>query len=222
MGEGTALPRAKLWPVAAAVALNLVPIVGVAFWGWSAFALVFLYWLENIAVGLRTAAGMVGAAALTGGNVAAAAAVAGFFGVHYGLFCFVHGVFVVSLFGGASAGGGLTQALMGLFSQHEGLFAGLGAIVLWQIIQLVMFLADREARSRKPFELMAAPYPRMIILHVTIIFSGMFVMMLNEPLIGLILLTLIKMGFDIAQALGVIDDNPVSRALAKRLTADQP
>jgi hypothetical protein len=30
---------------------NAIPLTGVTFWGWSAFELIFLYWLEN--VGLR-------------------------------------------------------------------------------------------------------------------------------------------------------------------------
>ena len=48
--------RPLSWPVTTAIALNLIPVVGVLFWGWSAFALIFLYWLENLVVGVRTLA----------------------------------------------------------------------------------------------------------------------------------------------------------------------
>ena len=72
MGEGRALTLAKAGPAALALALNLVPIAGVAFWGWSAFALIFLYWLENVIVGARTAAGILGAAVLSVASVVGA------------------------------------------------------------------------------------------------------------------------------------------------------
>lgn len=214
--------RANAGPAALAVLLNLVPLAGVVFWGWSAFALIFLYWLENVVVGVRTAAGIVGAAALNRSGVAAAAAVAGFFCVHYGLFCFVHGVFVVSLFGGSSAAMDLPEALTALFAQQTGLMAGLAAIVIWQVVQLALFLAGREAREKKPLELMASPYPRMVILHVTIIFSGIFVLMLNEPMAGLVLLTLIKMGFDVAEALGALKLDVLRRSPSGQTPANQP
>lgn len=34
---------AKIWPLVTVIALNLIPIIGVLFWGWSAFALIVLY-----------------------------------------------------------------------------------------------------------------------------------------------------------------------------------
>lgn len=222
MGEGRALTLAKAGPAALALALNLVPIAGVAFWGWSAFALIFLYWLENVIVGARTAAGILGAAVLSGRSIAAAAGVAGFFCVHYGMFCFVHGIFVVSLFGGSSSSMDLPQALTTLFSQQTGLAVGFVAIAIWQAVQLVLFLAGEDARAKRPLELMAAPYPRMVILHVTIIFSGLFVLMLNEPMAGLLLLTLIKLGFDVAEALGAAKPEFWRRAPSGQRPANQP
>jgi hypothetical protein len=221
MGETNTLTWTRAAPAALAVLLNLVPIAGVVFWNWSAFALIFLYWLENVVVGLRTAAGIVGAAALNRRSVAASAGVAAFFCVHYGMFCFVHGIFVVSLFGGSSASFDLPQVVAALFSEQTGLAAGFAAIVIWQSVQLLLFLAGGDAREKTPFELMAAPYPRMVILHMTIIFSGMLVLMMNEPMAGLVLLTLIKMGFDVAEALGVARTG-VWRRRSSGARANQP
>ena len=56
------------WPVTTAIALNLIPVIGVLFWGWSAFALIFLYWLENLVVGVRTLLSMLATAATAGNN----------------------------------------------------------------------------------------------------------------------------------------------------------
>ena len=194
------------WPAIAAVGFNLVPIIGVLFWGWSAFALIFLYWLENLVIGIRTLAAMLVSAALGGAaKLIGAIALGAFFTLHYCLFCFVHGTFVVSLCGGATTGGDtfdLTGAAQRLFATEPGLTAGLASIALWQAVQLGMFLFRGEAREANPLTLMGAPYPRIVILHVTIIFGGFLLMLLNQPLAGLVLLALVKTGFDVAEAMG--------------------
>jgi len=96
-----------LWPIAAAIGLNLIPIAGVVFWGWSAFALVFLYWFENVVIGVRTLGNIVANAVADGANPAGGLALGAFFSVHYGIFCPVHGVFVFAMFGGD---GGLKES----------------------------------------------------------------------------------------------------------------
>src|SRR5262245_33349344 len=95
-------PILLTWPVLTAIGLNLIPVIGVLFWGWSVFALVFLYWLENVVIGVRTLASMVAHAAVTRTveSAVGAAGLGAFFSFHYGMFCFVHGVFVVLMFGG--------------------------------------------------------------------------------------------------------------------------
>lgn len=189
----------------AAIVVNLVPIVGVVFWGWSAFALIFLYWLENVVIGGRTVLSMLANAAIAREvNFAGALFFAAFFTVHYGMFCYGHGVFVVSLFGperGASmfdvAGAG--QAL---FAQQPGLIYGLASIILWQAIQFVAFLARGDAAKTTPMELMGAPYPRIVTLHLAVILGGFLLVGAHEPMVGLVILALVKMAFDIAEARG--------------------
>ena len=56
-------PEAKTKPwgeVAIVILLNIVPLIGVTFWGWSVFALVFLYWIENLVIGLLLRSGWGG------------------------------------------------------------------------------------------------------------------------------------------------------------------
>lgn len=202
---------AKSWPVLAAIALNLIPVVGVLFWGWSAFALIILYWLENVIIGVRTLASMV-ATAVVGRKGAVSLGIAAFyfffFTVHYGMFCFGHGVFVMAMFSGAMTGGGfygdsiidLGGAVSQLLASQSNLTIGLLSIVLWQVVQLVLFLVRGDAARTSPQELMSSPYPRIMILHVTIIFGGFVLMLLNQPLGGLLVLTLVKMAFDVSEA----------------------
>jgi len=194
------------WPVIAAIGFNLIPIIGVAFWGWSAFALIFLYWLENVIIGARTLLSM-GANAVASGMLTGFAAIffGGFFTMHYGLFCFVHGTFVVTLFGGDVSGdtmGELWATALNLFAQQPQLYLGLFSIIAWQVVQLVRFIASGEAKTTNPMALMIQPYPRIIILHLTIIFGGFLLMALNEPVAGLIVMALVKTAFDVAEATG--------------------
>jgi hypothetical protein len=34
------------------IGANLIPVLGVIVWGWSVFLVMFLYWLENVILGL--------------------------------------------------------------------------------------------------------------------------------------------------------------------------
>ncbi len=193
----------------AAAVFGLVPVIGVTVWGWSPFALLVLFWFENLVLGVRQAAAMMvtaiakhGLLGLIGGG-----ALTAFFLVHYGIFTFVHGVFVFNLFGagdasvdamrGASgfAPEGLAEAI---FAFNDNLLIGAAAIVGWQIAQLLWFFARGEHRRASVHALMGEPYPRLIMLHLTIIFGGMLMMALGWPPAGVILLAVLKIAGDVA------------------------
>jgi hypothetical protein len=86
------------------VAANVLPLVGVLFWDWDVFALLVLFWMENVVVGVFFIVRMMFAdledAALWLGKLFMVL----FFCVHYGMFTAVHGVFVFTLFGQVSGG----------------------------------------------------------------------------------------------------------------------
>jgi len=199
--------RSKTWPLVAAVALNLIPVAGVLFWGWSAFALIVLYWIENLVVGVRTLMSMVANAAVTGGaNWFAALFLGAFFTFHYGLFCFGHGVFVMAMFGGNLNGDtilDLGAGVSALFAAQTNLLIGFASIVAWQLVQFILFITRGEVRRTTVLDLMGAPYPRIIVLHVTIIFGGFVLLLLNQPVGGILVLALVKMAYDVA---GVLRD----------------
>jgi hypothetical protein len=204
----TVAPR-QAWPaLIGAVALNLIPILGVLFWGWSAFALIFLYWAENVALGMRTLGMMAGAAFLVEPKQPAVFfGLGSFFSIHYGIFCFVHGVFVLATFGESVLTGvdiyDLAGATRVLIEAYPNMAYGLISIAGWQLLMLVLFFMRGEARRSEVNALMFSPYPRIVILHITIIVGGAMVIALGQPVVGLLLLTLIKTAFDIAEASGV-------------------
>ena len=85
------------------LAVDLFPIIAVLTLGWGAAALVFLYWLENLIIGAVTLAKMTATSMRDGpGGLIGMAFLGPFFIVHYGMFCFVHGV-VVGVFASLSS-----------------------------------------------------------------------------------------------------------------------
>lgn len=77
---------------------NALPIVGVLFLGWEVFALVLLYWLENVVVGGYNVAKLLlarpGQPVFWGIKLFFVP----FFVVHFGGFTYAHGLFVLALF----------------------------------------------------------------------------------------------------------------------------
>jgi hypothetical protein len=78
------------------VAANLLPLFGVLFSGWSVFIVMSLFWLENVIIGAWNVPRM--ATQLLRGQWGALFLIP-FFIVHYGLFCAIHGLFVMGIFG---------------------------------------------------------------------------------------------------------------------------
>src|SRR5437870_10558218 len=74
------------------VAANLVPLAGVLFFGWTVFATLLLFWLENVVVGGFNIARMLSAQPQSPAMWAAKLFLIPFFVFHYGMFVTVHGV----------------------------------------------------------------------------------------------------------------------------------
>lgn len=197
--------RSRAWPLILVIGLNLIPVAGVLFWGWSAFAVIVLYWLENVVIGVRTLASMAANAAMTGGaNWIAALALGAFFTLHYGLFCFGHGVFVMGFFGGNWSGDNVLDVAgtaRNVVAAQTNLIIGFASIVAWQVVLFVRFLTSGEAKRTTPVDLMGAPYPRIMALHFTIIVGAFVLMILNQPVAGIVILALIKMAYDAGEVL---------------------
>lgn len=216
--------RSKTWPLALVVVLNLIPVAGVIFWGWSAFALIVLYWLENLVIGVRTLASMFASAAMKGGGSWLGTFFTGaFFVFHYGLFCFVHGIFVMALFGSGAGGDSIVDlagAVGTLFATQTNLLIGFASIVAWQVVQFIRFLVGGDVRASNAMELMASPYPRIAVLHMTILLGGFVLLLLNQPVAGIVVLALIKAAYDIADVLR--DPRPLAESAVSASTGARP
>ena len=188
------------------LAVDLLPLWAILLFGWGATPLVALYWLENLVIGLFAAARMAGAGItqLAKGEIAGAAAffLVPFFCVHYGAFCWGHGIFIAT-FADQTLGLPSPQGLIGWA-------LGTGPHMLWFLgailaVNLVFFLVDFIGRGEitrtKLDAEMTAPYGRIVTLHVAIILGAMFAFGTDEPLLGVFLLILIRVAFGIFLAI---------------------
>jgi hypothetical protein len=195
--------------VAGLVAVNLVPLAGVVFFGWSLAVVLVIYWVESGIIGAFNVPKILLApgseepanfsATINGRQVDLSgppeprdglhlypenADIAGFFVMHYGVFWLVHGVFVFTVFVSSPFSGGLALTtiflgVVGMVVSHAGSF-------------LVNFVGHEEYRAASPGLQMKEPYRRVIVLHVTIILGAFGATMVGTPLAALVLLIGLK------------------------------
>jgi len=182
------------------VLLNALPVYGVLQWGWKSFDLIFLYWLENLFIGLFMIIRMLVRPYSHAVELFMPLVLVPFFTLHYGMFCFVHGQFIVSMFGKnlepQLAGMSLAQLIMPLIESRH-LFWPLMGLLTYQVLDWIRDVSQRGLGSDGVMVLTTAPYRRIAVLHITIIGSGFAMAILKEPLAGLILLIVFKSGMDI-------------------------
>jgi len=203
-------------PVQAALVLaNLVPLAGVLFFGWDALALLLLYWLENLVVGFYTLLRMLRAEGLKGIGPGA------FFVFHYGFFCAIHGVFVISI---ASLGEATNPADQ-LFADDAPFplmpFLLLANLLEWIRVEMpgLLFLpllgffishglsffehviVGGEDAGRSAQKIMGDPYRRIAVMHVAILAgAGLIVSMGGGSAVPMLLaLVALKTWIDLAQ-----------------------
>jgi hypothetical protein len=126
----------------------------------------------------------------------ALAALMPFFLVHYGLFTFVHGTFVLSLL--APPGEGSFDVAFALLLSPDGLLWAMLALVGSHALSFaVNFIGAGEWRAIEAKALMTQPYARVVVLHLVILFGGAASLALGEPVAALVLLVVLKIGADI-------------------------
>lgn len=186
--------------VVALILANLLPLGGVLFLGWEIFPLVFLFWLENVIVGVFNALKMLLAAPAKPVAWAAKAFMVPFFCFHYGMFCLVHGVFVFVLFGRGvvEIRGPLEwEHLWSVLVNQHLYWAALALAASHGVSFVLNYLRSGEYRQARLDALMQAPYGRVVVLHVAILGGGFLILSLGSPVGGLVLLIVLKIVLDV-------------------------
>ena len=222
--------------VVALIVANVIPLLGVLFLGWNVWTILTIYWLENGVVGIfnvlkMSKAGGDGPASAAG----LTATINGrptpgpkrpllipFFIIHYGMFWVVHGIFILTLplfqaFGASGGGvfpggdvsatshrrrrrdrsdpGAILIVLIGLFISH-------GVSYRLNFIGRGEYLRTTVARQ------MVAPYGRLVVLHITIIFGALPISMTGAPASAIVVLVLLKIALDLGLHLAEHRDAP--------------
>jgi hypothetical protein len=183
------------------VLANLVPVAGVLFWDWNALALIALFWMENVVVGLFFVLRMLCVDPVDLPLWAAKLFMVPFFCFHYGMFTAIHGLFVFMLFGDGNYGAGGVErvpASAARLATDYGLWLPIGVLVASHLFSFLWnYLYRGEYRSAQLTGLMAKPYHRVVVLHVAIIIGGIGVAALGSPVWALLVLLAMKVGLDL-------------------------
>jgi hypothetical protein len=200
------------------VAVNLIPLIGVAFWGWSLMLILVLYWIESGIVGvinvfkIGRAQGLssvgIGGSRITLRMSGIAAGLArggiiGFFIFHYGMFWVIHGLFVflLPLFAGLSTfetgASGLGPMDFGPLPLEGVALSAVALAVSHGVSFFVNFLGRGEYMHVSPEQQMMSVYGRVIVLHVTIIAGAFVIGFFGTPFAALVLLVGLKTLLDL-------------------------
>ncbi len=190
----TAWQHSSRLAIIALLVANLLPLVAVLSGQWTLFSVMYLYWAENGIVGALNVLKLAlaqGAGASAGSKLV----MIPFFILHYGIFWFVHGVFVFVLFGDRGMRG-FNLAQMALIPPS--LWGAFGMLLLSHTTSFINNYLGRQEYQRATLEqLMRQPYSRVLILHVVVLAGGFVVMFLGQPLPALALLVVLKTAFDL-------------------------
>ncbi|HUQ43629.1 MAG TPA: DUF6498-containing protein [Candidatus Limnocylindria bacterium] len=137
-----------------------------------------------------------------------------FFAFHYGMFFLVHGIFVFALpmFLAGSSEAITCVAVDPRFPGYEVCEAAnpfgevlWGSVAIAAVVLLIShgasfflnYIGRGEYLTASAGSQMAAPYARVVVLHLTIIFGSFFVAFLGSPIGALLVLVVLKTAFDL-------------------------
>jgi len=180
---------------------NLALLYGLLYLDWGVFAMIFIFWMENLVIGafnvLKMALNRPSEAVLWAGKLF----MIPFFVVHYGMFTAVHGLFVLELFGPEP----VKKMVHSPFELEpyryviaHGYFGYMLAFLVFShaFSFVANYILKDEYETMTLARLMSAPYGRVVVLHLTILFGGFLLLQLGSPLAGLVVLLGLKIVFD--------------------------
>ncbi len=205
---------------------NLLPLLGVVVWRWDVRILLITYWFENVIIGFYSLLRiMAGGEKKTLLAWLTTVGIALFFSVHYGAFCWIHGLFVDVITKSPLVSDNtsteneelipintkdnwtspflLVQIIVRIFTnlinnRQDGRVIAWAALFLSHGVSFVInFLRSGQWRHTNPIEETFKPYPRIIMLHLTIIFGALPAIIFGSPLSLLIILVVVKTSIDL-------------------------
>jgi len=170
-----------------AIISNAIPLIGVLFFSWNIGHIVILYWIENIILGFWNVPRIFFAGAYL--NKLKNLPLSIFFCIHYGIFCLVHGVFIVGLvsFSNTRSVNSIRIDNNILNTINEFATTGLifGVIIMflstgWDLIK--NYIISGEHKQWNIGRAMAYPYAHIIVVHIAIFVGAFGAILLGAPL----------------------------------------
>ena len=171
-----------------------MPIFGVLYWGWDATAILVLYWLESVIMGLLNVPKILACRQTEEGHIVSALGnlfVAGFFSVHYGIFTFVHGTFLAEMFGARSM-------MEELLSGGTIFWTAVTFLISHLFSMFINFFGKKEYLGRETGKQMMSVYGRVFVMHFVIILGGFAVQAFGAPVLAVLMLIILKTVIDLA------------------------
>lgn len=169
---------------------NLATLVPIWLGWWDVFAVLGLYWFENLCTGVVQYRKLRDAETATPPKDDFS--MASFFAIHYGIFTGVHGLLVLVFFG---------LVMGGLWQQGHGWWASAIAIAATQGFG---YRNDWQRRSgwlhTTPGRLMAEPYARVVVLHLIVIGGGWLALTSASPRSILLAFAVLKLVIELVAA----------------------
>ena len=203
-------------PVIALMGANAVPLLGVLFLKWDAFAILLLYWAENFIVGFYSILRIAFVRTRKPVEHLRKLFFIPFFVIHYGGFMAGHGFFLLFFFRKTPAQMlkrmsqtswpcflEVIQELLHVTRQAYAVLPPgarpvlVGLFLSHGISFLYNYLLKREYAVDDPRTLMFEPYTRVIVMHVAIIFGGFIAMALGCPVGLVVALVIVKTVIDV-------------------------
>ncbi len=175
-------------------AANITPVIGVYFFSWNPFIILFIYWFESATIGLMNIIKMIISGAVKDGGFSPEGFKKGiflsaFFTFHYGIFMLVHGIFLTvfyfmftngSLFNFGLSGSAFSTLFSGFIPESltvkgvlESELFPVIALGVYHIINFIIyFLFTGEYDRKDADDYFTRPYKRIVIMQLTIIFGG--------------------------------------------------
>jgi len=178
--------------------VNLIPLLGILFFGWSVQDILILYWCESGVIGLYNVLKMLFVKNIHANltlfpGVIYRLFVIVFFIVHFGGFMFIHGLAILALTSPGNIIG--MDYLPGVLKPL--CFGIIGFFVSHGLSFIQNYLLGKEYLKSNLENLMFQPYGRVVIMHLSILFGGFIFVLFNAPVFLLVMLVVIKTTLDI-------------------------
>lgn len=181
------------------VAWNLAALVPIWLGAWSVFAVLALYWFENLCTGIAQYCKLRDLERHKP-DPSEPFAPSEFFALHYGLFTGVHGLFVLVFFG-------IIQG--GLRERSEGWWISALIVVATQWADYrTRWVAQAGWGHARAGRLMLEPYARTAVLHAVVVFGGWLALSAADPRWVLLLFAAVKLLAELTVALLRNDARP--------------